>query len=473
MDYKEIYKEKEAREGIIEGINRLADAVLTTMGPNGGTVIISDHSGDKITKDGVSVASEISFKDPIQNIGANLIKEVAKLTVALAGDGTTTSICLAKAFINKGFKLISENVSYNIIKKELEELEIKVIKELGEVAIKLNRTNIIDVATISANNDVQIGKLIQKAYNHSDIVRVEEYIGREDLLETVNGMRLNTSYFSKAFINNGKKQAIEYDEVKFIIKRGKLESLKSIYKLLEGNQDLPIIIMADHFTEDVLSLLKTNYNKNYLQIGLVKTPGVGGHRKDLVSDIIEYTGAKALSSSEGVYFSRLDSVFINKDYFDLCKKDADVSEYANNLKETLNLEENTNSRDLISQRITNLNGKVSIIKVGGSSTIEMKERKDRVDDAVLAVLCALEEGIIAGGGITLNNMNIDNLFSSCLKEPLKQIQSNGSDLKECSNQDLLDKNIIDPVKVTRCAIQNAISVTKTILGTKTIVLNNI
>lgn len=486
MDYKEeIIKGEELREKLKSGVNKLADTVCLTLGPNGSTIIIPDEYGEPyITKDGVSVANRIVLKDTIENTAATLLKQVAEVTVDEAGDGTTTSLCLAQAFINTGFDLLNEGISYNNIKKELEILEEEVVKGLKDSSIKLKYNKIVDVATISANNDKKIGELIQKAYNHSKIVKVEEGGKFEDELITISGIELDTGYFNSAFINNGNKQAIEYNEPLVMLINGKLNSLDNIGRILQLIQDKPIVIIADHFSENVVNILKKNYNTGALKIALVKSPGFASFRKDLMADISIYTGAELLKShvkyTELNKLGTLDSIFITKEKCILTNTKNTTETDERLLELTTFIKDNSKEDStLIEQRIENLTGKVAIIKVGGKSEVEMKERMDRIDDAVLSVQCALEEGIVEGASVSLYKIMAFNLKNSmtdttirlfqCISAPYNKISTSTNKLY--LNRNLIKEGIIDPLKVTRCALQNAISVAKTILGTDAIVLN--
>jgi len=473
---KEIYTGKEMRDLLLSGINKLADTVTLTMGPNGKIVGITNFNGEGyVTKDGVSVSNDIVFKNYIEDYGAKLIKQVAQKTVEQAGDGTTTSICLAQAFINKGFELIDQGISYNEIKKALDILELETLHRLKKQSKRLTKKDIINVATISANNDKQIGSLIDKAYKHSKIVKVEESDNEEDTLETIDGMQLDTSYFNKAFINNEKKKAIVYGKSKFILVDGKLENIKSILDHLKGAQELPIIIIADHFSESVVSLLKENHNQGYLKIGLIKSPGFAGHRRNLMSDLKKYFKLSIVVSNE-IRIGEIDSIYADHNKVIISKDDPDRSDIEN-LKSLYKEESDKSTKRLIQERIDMLEGKLSIIRVGGNSELEMKERKDRIDDAVLAVKSAMEEGIVEGGGVTLAKLYIYSMytrtpileFSQCLMNPYDKIF--GEKINP-TQKDMFKKNIIDPHKVTRCAFQNAISVAKTILNMEAIVVND-
>jgi len=475
---KEIKLGNDVRDKLMLGINKLASVVLTTMGPSGSTVIIADEYGDPyITKDGVSVSNYIKLEDPVENIAATLLKQVAQNTVEQAGDGTTTSICLAQSLITEGYKLLGKGESYNDLKVELEKLEEYTVNNLACASKELKNKNIVDVATISSNNDGVIGDIIQKAYNHSTIVKVQEGNSNLDELTLINGMELDTSYIDNAFINKPHQQAVEHTEPLVMLVDGKLESLDNIKRVILEVKSRPIVIIADHFGEQVLKLLKENYNKGALNVVLVKSPGFANHRKNLMDDIADYTGATVLNPSTTYtninVLGTLDSIYITKHTCTLLNEGNLLAsnEKLANLKSTLAISTDSNDIVLLQQRITNLTGKVAIIRVGGNSEVEMKERKDRIEDAVLAVQCGLEEGIIEGGGVALYKIanTSKNKFKDCLRDPLYTILENGAVID--FETSMFKQNIIDPLKVTRCALQNAISVSKTILSTKAIVLN--
>lgn len=472
---KDIIIGEEAQEAIKRGVNKLSAAVLKTMGPNGSTVIIVNGDDEYATKDGVSVAKAVKLLDLIEDIGARMIKEVAKRTVELAGDGTTTSICLANALINKGFELLKQGVSYRDIKLALDQLEKDVLSKLSKMAKPLKDKDIINVATISANNDEEIGKLIYDAYKHSEVVKVEESENTTDTLELINGMKVLGSYYDKAFINNTKKSAVDYMDCELIIVDDKINHINEIKTLLEGTKTKPIVIIADDYHTSVISILKDNYNRGALDIALLKSPGFATHRRDLISDIIEYTSASVHNfhnTQKPVYTANVDSILATKDSIIFTKKNVNIKSVnakVDSLKEMLQVEKDGYTKELLQQRIENLEGKLSVIKVGGNSELEMKEKKDRMDDAVLAVKCALEEGYIPGGGHALKNISRDLLYtktpiielSMCLHAPYETIGC----LK-------INDKIIDPVKVTRCAFENAMSVAKTILNSQAIVIGD-
>ena len=360
-------------------------------------------------------------------------------------------------------------------KEEAKDLLLEGVNELANTVLLTMGPN--GKTVIIANNDKQIGSIIKKAYEHSNVIRVEESDNSEDILDTVDGMELDGSYFSQAFINNAKKQAIEYDKCKFIIVEGKLETLDPIVKELKGAQEYPIIVMADHIHDEVISLMKRNYNSGALAIGFIKSPSFAQYRKDIVSDIISYTKASPLLNSS-VYVAEIDGIFADKNKFILTKKNPNRDKIVD-LKESIKSEISNHSKKLIQNRIDNLEGTLSIIKVGGGSEVEMKERKDRIDDAVLAVKSAMEEGIVEGGGVALLrniiylNEDLKSKLYFCLSKPYKTISKNDNSfiLDESERKrDLMKEGIIDPHKVTRCAFQNAISVAKTFLSIEAVVL---
>jgi len=485
---EELHFGKEARDKIIEGINDLNKAVSSTMGPNGATVIIPNKNkyGEYIiTKDGVSVAEQITFKDPLKNIGANLIKQVAKKTADEAGDGTTTSIVLATAFVNnlKDFKSIDIN-------KAFDEIISKVIEQLKLNSRELKREDIKHVASISANNDLQIGELIQQAYNHSDIVKIEESSNIEDILDTLPGMSLPVSYFSKHFITNQNKGTCEFINVNTLIIDGKLEKLENFRSILELTQqpNNSLLIIVEDIHEQALRKLETFVLSQSLPICVIKSPGFSKHRKDLLQDLCDFTESTLITDISKSYnidvLGKLQSCKISKNNSILVKDEfIDVFDKLENLIElSKNIELAEHDKDLLKQRIEYLKGKISIIKVGGKSELEMKERFDRYDDAVKAVACALEEGIVMGGGVALweaqysqRELNEDmsslrvKLLDS-MGEPLSTINNNGGNVGCLDN--MFDLNIIDPLKVTRCALENAVSVAKVILSTEAVVLNS-
>jgi chaperonin GroEL len=487
---KEIYFKKEARELLFKGIQKLHDAVASTLGPNGKTVIITDEYGKPyVTKDGVSVARKIYFKDPVENIGASLIKEVCELQVKQAGDGTTTAIVLANAFIQNLKDFDSKEIN-----KAFDEIIPKVIEQLKLNSRELKREDIKHVASISANNDIQIGDVIQQAYNFSNIIKVEESNNLEDSLESIEGMQLDVSYMSKRFTNTPKEHC-ELDNPNILLLDGKLEDLMSFKTILEkvSSLDESLLIITEYVSEKELRKLESNVMSGNIKLCVIKTPGFGPIRKDFIRDLSDFTGAEMINVHPGKQYSpsclgKLKSCTITKNNSLLIKHDdINVSEIVEGLTELSKNKELTDyDREIINKRVENLTAKASIIKVGGGSEIEMKERKDRYDDAVLAVACALEEGIVEGGGVSLFKIGIeqetekDNLKEKLIDSlliPYLTIYPERVEIFENETiykyplEDKFKDNIIDPLKVTRCALENAVSIAKTILSTDTIILD--
>ncbi len=482
---KEIYFKEEAREKLFSGIQKLHDAVSSTLGPNGKTVILTDNYGkSKVTKDGVSVAREIYLKDPVENIGAQLVKEVCELQVEQAGDGTTTAIVLANAFIQN-----LKEFDSNEINKAFDEIIPKVIEQLKLNSKELKREDIKYVASISANNDIQIGDIIQQAYNFSNIVKVEESNSLEDSLETIEGMQLDVSYMSKNFKNTPKEHC-EFNNPHVLLLDGKLEDLMPFKTILEtvSKKDESILIITEHINEKSLHMLESQVLSGNIKLCIIKTPGFGPVRKDYLRDLSDFTGADIIQPQLSKNYQyqlttlgKLKSCSITKNNSLLIKhEDVNVNEIVENLTELSKNKELTKyDVEIINKRIENLTAKASIIKVGGGSEIEMKERKDRYDDAVLAVACALEEGIVEGGGIALTKAwfnikkeieTIETKLLYSILQPYKTIfpeDKLGYNMKT----NMFKQNIIDPLKVTRCALENAVSIAKTILSTETVVLN--
>ena len=488
---EEIYYNKEGREKLIGGVNKLHNAVASTMGPNGKTVVIPDEDSYgkyKVTKDGVSVARQVKLKDPVENIGAQLIKQAAEKTVEEAGDGTTTATVLATAFVNN-----LKDFEYTEVVKAFDDIIPKVLVELKNNSRELKKEDIKHVASISANNDEVIGNIIQDAYNHSDIIKIEQSNNIKDVVELIEGMSLNVSYFSKHFVNNEKKGTCELDNPYVLLLDGKLEKLENFRVPLEKGMDQgsSLLIITEHVHEQSLRKLESIVLSNNVNLCIIKTPGFGPHRKDLIRDLSDFTGATVISDMTKEYNDKilgtLKSASISKNSSILVKDESiNLEDLILTLKEYSKSTELTDyDKELLKQRIDNLTGKVSIIKIGGKTENEMKERYDRYDDAVKAVSCALEEGIVEGGGVALFKTIIKLLKDvDCLENELLISLTNPyvtifpkeliSDIR-CLDigKNMFKENIIDPLKVTRTALENAVSVAKTILSTDAIVLNEI
>lgn len=467
MDYSEVNVGGATSTRLKLGINNLSKAVLTTMGPKGHTVIIFDNQGNPyVTKDGVSVAKSIAFKNPIENIGANLIKQVAEKTVREVGDGTTTSICLANAFINEGYTaMYSGGIPYPVIVEYLNQIASVIDTQLDKVYKRpLQKEDIFHVATIAANNDRIIGGVINDAFSAGDNIQLKPGNTETDVIEVIDGMELPTGIFSNMFINNTAKQSIEYDKATLLIVEGEMSSLKGLKgALVETEMTTPIIIIADHFTDAVLKILRNAYNKGEITVGLIKSPGFASHRKTLIRDIIRATQARK-STMDNVYVGKINNIKATK-YTTVISynrtEDSDI--LVNELEVAKDNTEEDHLKRLLQERIDILKGKMINILVGGTSELDMKERYDRIEDAVLATKCAIKGGVIDGGGLPLYKIGQHggNPLFRCLKAPMDTMQLSEKDIKE---------NVIDPLEVTKAAVNNAISVAKVILGTNAIVL---
>lgn len=482
----EIIADKEVRDKLLSGINKLADTVKVTLGPSGNTVIIADEFGKPYaTKDGVSVSNYIKLQDPVENIGVLMVKEVAKKTVDEVGDGTSTSIVLTQALITNGIKFLNNGGSYNDIKDIYSTLLPKVLNLIKERSTKISVDNITDVATVSANNDSKIGELIQVAFNHSTVVKVEEGKDIVDSLELITGVTYPVTYFSKKFITNEAKNTAEVKDAVVLLldcKLDKLDNLKKILTYCNANEK-PLLIITEFISDDALHMLETNHINGALQILPIKTPGYASYRGEYIKDISSITNSSIvedlskmvevnqLGRIKNVTTKAYESVLIPCD-------DIEIEERITNLF-SLSKDSSLNDYDkkVLLGRIDNLNGKVSIIKVGAKSEIEMKERYDRIEDAVYAVSSALEEGILEGGGVALykiaDTLDVDSskslyIILQALRTPNLTINQNGAKVNPFVFDDY---TVVDPAKVTRCALENAASVALTILGTKAVVLN--
>jgi chaperonin GroEL len=469
----------ESKLKLIAGVNALANAVKVTLGPYGKTVILHDEKDTPYnTKDGVSVANAISLEDPYENIACKMLKEVAKKTADEAGDGTTTSTVLAQAFINEGFKFLNDGNTYNDLKDVFNKCLPSIIDKLKKSSRIITKDNVVDVATISANNDRKIGELIQMAFTYSSIVKVEAGDDIEDKISYIEGSEYFTTYFDKRFITNEGKNTSELINPSVMLLDGKLSDMSNIKSVLThcNKTKQPLVIITEHITDDLLKLLITNQINGSLQLLPIKTPGFAQYRKEYINDIKALTGAnivdansvvsvKDLGSLKSIIASQSSTLMISNDMEPVYKR-------LETLKSLLDTDMEDYSKTVLKDRINNLMGEVSIIKVGGKSEIEMKERFDRVEDAVLAVSSALEEGVVQGGGMTLykiaNDRVYPRLINNVLKAPTKTIIKNGASSNIIND---LSESVIDPVKVTRCALENAASIALTMLGTEVIILN--
>lgn len=520
---KTVLFEKDASNPLVEGINTLANAVTTTFGASGGTVILQDMYGNaSVTKDGVSVARGIEFKDNSKNIGCRIVREAAEKTLDDCGDGTTTTVLLSQELINQGLAML-ERGDYNVfeMKKGVEEASSKVIELLEKTSVPVTNEKLKDIATISANNDEELGELISQAFidaGENGTVVIEDSISEKTYTTSVEGLEVERGFSNKHFITDKEKEKAELDNPLILLVDQKIDNIEQISFYLEHAiiKKRPILIVGE-IDVDVMATLVLNKIKAGMAICAISPPHFGWKRKDLMQDIAISTGATVIDESVGDNFENLDlsflgeakKVVIDKSYTKILtkKENSDsVEQQIRVLKSVREEQEEDDQKEFIDTRIAKLAGKVQIIHVGGQTDVERKEKKDRVDDAVRATKCSLEEGISAGGGISLFDISFDYLIEKrknpsfnagvvlikeVLKAPLKKILENaGEDYSEIGSEitnngsngygynvktkeygNMIDMGIIDPTKVIKHSLINSISVAMSILTTKCIVVN--
>ena len=514
---KEIFFSDEARNKLYVGVAKLADAVKVTMGPRGRNVLIQKSFGaPSITKDGVSVAREIELEDTLENMGAQLVKEVASKTADEAGDGTTTATVLAHSIFKEGLKNITAGANPIEVKRGMDKASNAIIEELKKQAKEVkDKKEIAQVATISANNDSKIGDLIAEAMEKvgkDGVITVEEAKGINDELEVVEGMQFDRGYLSPYFITNSEKMTAELDNPLILITDFKISSLKDLIPLLEQTQQTgrPLLIIADDVEGEALATLVLNKLKGILHIAAVKAPGFGDRKKEMLKDIAILTGGTVISEELGFTLEKttLDQlgqagkVVIDKDNTTIVDGKGDKAAVEARVKEIKTQIEQTTSdydREKLQERLAKLSGGVAVIKVGAATETEMKEKKDRVEDALSATKAAVEEGIVIGGGAALikaaNKVKLEldedeqigaDIILRAVKAPLKQIAQNAGfdagvvahNVSASKNEnegfnaatgeyvDMFEAGIIDPLKVERIALQNATSVASLLLTTE-------
>ena len=515
---KELCFDDEARTKLINGITTLSKAVKSTLGPRGQTVLIesTDHlQGMTVTKDGVTVARSIDLNDAVENLAVRMMKQASEKTASVAGDGTTTAIVLTEALVKAGMKYISPDHNKTEVIRFIQDLSEQVIARLEKKSKKITKSRLLDVATISANNDKELGKIIASAYNEvgSDgIVTVERSQTDKTYAEVTTGIRMDRGYSSNLFINNHKKDECVLEDVRVLVCDHEVNNVLQIQTVLEPiiKGGLKLLIIAP-CSGNVVNTLAANVARNGLQLCAVPPPSFGFRQHELMQDIALAVGAKYFSEKTGDDLSLInlgdlghaDKAIVGKESAVLIKSNQvteEISTRIEQLKEQQSSTKNKGERDFINSRIASLAGGIGCIYVGGVSDIEQKEKFDRVDDAVCAVRSALQEGILPGGGLALynegmalgdmpdggkNNNTAIGILQHALSAPAVQILENagkpssllhnakndswGYDVKnECSG-DMYEMGIIDPLKVTKHALRNAVSVATTILSTNAIV----
>ena len=513
----------EARFELMKGVEQLSDAVRSTLGPKGRTVVIEKaFGGPHVTKDGVSVAKEIELEDPVQNAGAQMVKEAASKTNDEAGDGTTTSTVLAHAILKEGYKKIANGANPIELKRGIDKTVVKVVDYLKEESRPVNGTGeIAHVGTISANNDASIGAMIAEAMDkvgQNGVITVEEGKTAETELDVVEGMRFDRGYASPYFVTNSEKMTTELEDPFILLYDGKITQMKDVLPLLEETMqmDRPMLIIAEDVAGEALSTLVVNKVRGTLKVATVKAPGFGAKRLEQLEDIACLTGGTVITekiglSMEDVQLDHLGTagrIIITKNDTTIVNgfgsEDA-VNDQISQIQSQLERSDSDYDKEKLQERLAKLSGGVAVIRIGAGSEIEMKEKKDRLDDALNATKAAVEEGIIAGGGTILRGyQHFDNdifenedqllgrdiVLKAC-KAPFEAIcenaglnaeviwnkivttgdgSSSGYDVRtDDVLEDMVDVGIIDPVKVTRIALEKASSVAGTMLTTECVI----
>ncbi|MDD5359507.1 MAG: chaperonin GroEL [Sulfurovaceae bacterium] len=514
---KDIVFSDNARNGLYEGVKKLADAVKVTMGPRGRNVLIQKSYGSPvITKDGVSVAREVELSDTLENMGASLVREVASKTADQAGDGTTTATILAHSIFKEGLRNITAGANPIEVKRGMDKASTAIIEELKKIskAVK-DKKEIAQVATISANSDESIGNLIAEAMEKvgkDGVITVEEAKGINDDLEVVEGMQFDRGYLSPYFVTNAEKMTCELEHPMILLTDAKITSLKDLIPVLEQIQKTgkPLLIISDDVEGEALATLVLNRLKGVLNISAVKAPGFGDRKKEMLKDIATLTGATVITEELGLSLDKATlndlgqagRVVIDKDNTVIVDGKGDGEAVKARVGEIKSQIEKTTSeydKEKLQERLAKLSGGVAVIKVGAATETEMKEKKDRVDDALSATKAAVEEGIVIGGGAALikaaSAVKLElsgdekvgaEIILRAIQAPLKQISTNaGYDAGVVADKVLNNKNanfgfnaatgeyvdmfeagIIDPFKVERIALQNATSVASLLLTTE-------
>ncbi len=514
---KEIFFSDTARNGLYEGVTKLADAVKVTMGPRGRNVLIQKSFGaPHITKDGVSVAREIELVDSLENMGAQLVKEVASNTADEAGDGTTTATVLAHSIFKEGLRNITAGANPIEVKRGMDKASAAIIEELKNISKEVkDKKEIAQVATISANSDETIGDLIAEAMERvgkDGVITVEEAKGINDDLEVVEGMQFDRGYLSPYFVTNTEKMTCEMENPLILITDTKITSLKDLVPILEQIQQTgkPLLIISDDLEGEALATLVLNRLKGVLNIAAVKAPGFGDRKKEMLKDIAILTGGTVITEELGLSLEKTAlsdlgqaaRVVIDKDNTVIVDGKGDSKAVEARVSEIKIQITNTSSdydKEKLQERLAKLSGGVAVIKVGAATETEMKEKKDRVDDALSATKAAVDEGIVIGGGAALIkasqavslNLSGDeavgaDIILRAVFAPIKQIASNAgfdagvvadkilneSDINVGFNAatgkyvNMIEEGIIDPLKVARVALQNATSVSSLLLTTE-------
>ena len=517
---KQIITGENSRQSILRGVNILADAVKITLGPKGRNCVIEKKFGAPvITKDGVTVAKEIELQDPLENMGAQMVREVASKTSDVAGDGTTTATVLAQAIFREGVKTVAAGASPTALKRGIDRAVEVAVEEVKKFHKDVKGDMIAQVGTISANNDKQIGSIIAEAMKKvgkDGVITVEESKTMETTLEVVEGMQFDRGYLSPYFVTDPERMECVLEDVRILIQEKKISSMKDLLPLLEQTAKMgkPFLIIAEDIEGEALATLVVNKLRGTLQCAAVKAPGFGDRRKAMLEDIATLTGGKAITEDLGIKLEnvkvedlgRAKKVTIDKDNTTIVEGAGKASEIEGRIKQIrVQIEDTTSDydREKLQERLAKLVGGVAVIKVGAATETELKEKKARVEDAMHATRAAIEEGIVPGGGVVLvrcvgalDKLKLHddeaigvNIVKRALEEPMRQIVINagaegavvvgrvresnddnfGFDAETGEFGDMIKAGVIDPAKVTRLALQNAASIAALMLTTEALV----
>ena len=519
---KDIFFDVEAREKLKKGVDALADAVKVTLGPKGRNVVIGKKFGaPHITKDGVTVAKEIELEDEVENMGAQMVKEVASKTADIAGDGTTTATVLAQAIIGAGLKNVAAGANPMDLKRGIDKAVNEVVSNLRKLSKEVGSDNskIEQIATISANNDEAIGVLIAKAMKdvgNDGVITVEEAKGIETEVKTVEGMQFDRGYLSPYFVTNTEKMITEMEDPMILICEKKISSMKELMPILEpvAQSSKGLLIIAEDVDGEALGTLVVNRIRGSLKVAAVKAPGFGDRRKAMLEDIAILTGGQVISEERGMTLENTtidmlgtaEKIEIDKDNTTIVNgkgKKADIKARVGQIRAQIETTTSDYDKEKLQERLAKLSGGVAVLYVGAPTEVEMKEKKDRVEDALAATRAAVEEGIVAGGGVALlraietldkiNGLNEDeatgiSIVKRAAEEPLRQIIANageegavivqevkagkkdfGYNARSEKFENLFKAGVIDPTKVTRIAVENAASIAAMLLTTECVI----
>jgi len=522
MPAKNIQFDIDARDRLKRGVDHLANAVKVTLGPKGRNVIIDKKFGaPQVTKDGVTVAKEIELKDPVENMGAQMLKEVASKTADIAGDGTTTATVLAQAIVTAGLKNVAAGANPMDLKRGIDKAVTAVVADLKKMSKSVGDDNakIKQVASTSANNDDTIGSLIAEAMakvKKEGVITVEEAKGTDTTVEVVEGMQFDRGYLSPYFVTNAEKMTVELEGAHVLIYDKKISTMKELLPILEKSAQTgkPLLIISEDLDGEALATLVVNKIRGSLKVCAVKAPGFGDRRKAMLEDLAILTGGQVISEERGFklentelnMLGKAEKISIDKDNTTIVNgagKKADIAGRVNQIKAQIESTTSDYDKEKLQERLAKLAGGVAVLYIGAATEVEMKEKKDRVDDALHATRAAVEEGIVAGGGVAyiraqkvldkMEGINADEttgmaIVRRALEEPLRQIVANaglegsivvqkvrdgkadfGFNARTEVYENLLAAGVIDPTKVTRVALENAASIASMLLTTECVI----